>query len=243
MTLKRVLCSLVSCVFAVFLAGCGGGDGTPGQQGGQAAPGQPPEKTILTIDAGSLAPVEFKLPPLDEQRVEIGQPKGWYPRSRSNEYVVCFEISRKARYPLLTVTAEDCDTTFNISDIPGAEAFAKQTSDAFAAQGVTLEKKVTPLKLGNNWGIVYMKRAKAGNNIVDLMYFQTVVDGRKYTYEMKMLTGQFDKCKEALFAVAGTSKFLHPTPAPAPEDTPDAPAEDGADAPAEDAAETPPATS
>ncbi len=210
MRVSCVLCLAALVVPAIFMTGCG----KPSESTSEPAPSE--KKKPVEIPLDSLPPLSGTLPPLDDGRVEIAPPPNWHIPSRSSEYVVRFQITRKRRYPIIAVTGEDYETVFNVSDKGTAETFAQQRSAAMAGEGVTLAQKVTPLRVGPHWGIAYMKQGKDKNNIIDQMIFETVVDGRKYKYEMRMLTGDFEKHKSIFFAVVGRTKFLRPAPSKKP---------------------------
>ena len=211
MRVSRVLHLLVLAVPTILIAGCG-------KMSGPASKPAPAEKKgPVTIDLATLPALDAPIPtPLDEGRVEFSPPQGWQLPPRSSEYVIRFTRSRKASYPAIYVTAENYEAVFNVSDESTAETFAEQRADAITATGTTLTKKVTPLRVGSNWGIAYMKQGKIKNNTVDQMFFETVVAGRKYNYEMRMLTGDFDKYQPVFFAVVGRTRFLKKPSSPKP---------------------------
>jgi hypothetical protein len=190
----------------VFAAACVLGCNKPAATSQSQQSGGSGENKPIAVELSALPALGDQLPPLDDGRIEVSAPDRWYLPSRSSEYIVCFMQSRRASHPVIYITAEDYEPAFNVSE-GTVGAFAQQRAAALQAAGKTLSKEVTPLRIGPHWGVAYMSRGKSGNNTVELMFFETVVEGRKFTYEMRLLSGTLDTFRPQFFAVIGRTNF------------------------------------
>jgi hypothetical protein len=143
------------------------------------------------------------MPPLDGERIEVAPPEGWTVSPRGEGYVVRFRESTAEKYPMILVTAEDCEAVANLSP-DNVREFADRTrrEESLGA--------AEPITIGDFVGVVYGKRgkeAKSLNRILERLLLVTVADGRKYTLELRTWEGQLEKSKRALFAVAGGIRF------------------------------------
>ena len=143
------------------------------------------------------------MPPLDRERLEVAPPKGWTVSPRTEGYVVRFRESTAEKYPMILLTAEDCEAMGNLSQ-DNVRDFADRTRRQESLG------TVEPITIGDFTGIVYRKRgkeAKSVDRILERLLLVTVANGRKYTVELRTREGRLDEGKRALFAVAGGIRF------------------------------------
>ena len=165
------------------------------------------------------------LPPLDKDRLELAPPGGWHVPSASSQYVVRVQKSYKEKYPSVTITAEDCEdqSVQNVSE-DNVKQFAAQVADAVNKDKSTVQ----PRRIGDFVGVAYAKRAKIRQpvtRILDVLYLETVVAGRKYRFELRSEEGSLDKDRPYLYAVVNGARFLEAAPQPTQEELPQAEAE------------------
>jgi len=160
-------------------------------------------------------------PPLDEGRVVVAPPEDWYLPSRSSEWIVRFSASKRTSYPTIILTAEDYEPVFNVSR-ESIDKFAQQLATAIEEKGDAskLADGISPLQAGQRWGATYRRRAKVKNTIVDRVFFETVVDGRKYSFELRCLKGDAKKYRPHLLAVVAGTEFLKAEEPAAPQEGP-----------------------
>jgi hypothetical protein len=188
-----------------LLAGCGGPSpqDAPEGRGDSASPPRPSDATGVE----TLAELGDYLPPLDDGRIEVAPPKGWHCPPRSHLYVFRAQKSVQERYPRLVVTAEDVgDDVADVSEA-NVDQFAKQTAAALNKS----PSEVLPVVLGDFVGVAYRRRGreeKSVSRIVDLLYLDTVVGGRKYSIVLRTEEGMLEAGKPYLYAVAKGIRFL-----------------------------------
>jgi hypothetical protein len=201
-------------ILLVVVGGC-----SRGSQRGSAP------KRSTAVNTQKLPELGDYLPPLDNDRLELAPPEGWHVPSASSKYVVRVQKSDKDTYPSVTVTAEDYGGkgVQNVSQ-ENVKEFAAQVADA-----VNKDKSaVQPRKIGDFVGVAYAKRAKIRQpvtRILDVLYLETVVAGRKYRFELRSEEGSLDKDRPYLYAVVNGTRFLEAASEPRQEASPEAKAE------------------
>jgi hypothetical protein len=153
--------------------------------GKSGAPSDGGSPSVARLDAGELPSLGDPLPPLDEGRLEISPPRDWVVSPRSNRYIVRFQAGEGNPYPTVIVTAQDCPQFKNI-DAGNVGAFAKFVASELASAGVKTTVKTG--QIGQLIGVMYTRRAKvkdALGGIVDRVFFDTVVAGRRYQFELR----------------------------------------------------------
>lgn len=180
------------------LAGCGTGSE-------QKPAGK--EKRTNVIETAGLPSLGDYLPPLDDGRLEFAAPKGWHFPPRSSKCVVRAQKSATEEYPSVVLTAEDYDGE-------GIDTVSMKNVETFAGKVAAAAKKdksaVKPVEIGRCVGVVYTKRAKVRQpvtRILDLLLLETVVDGRKYRFELRSEEGSREKDQPYLYAVAEGIRF------------------------------------
>jgi hypothetical protein len=206
-------------VLLAAVAGCGSGSGP------ESGPKRSTAEGTRKLPTEKLPKLGDYLPPLDKDRLELAPPEGWHVPSASRQYIVRVQKSAKEKYPSVTVTAEDYEDQGiqNVSE-ENVKQFAAQVADA-----VNKDKSaVQPRRIGGFVGVAYAKRAKIRQpvtRILDVLYLETVVGGRKYRFELRSEEGSLDTDRPYLYAVANGTRFLEaaseakhePAPAPEPE--------------------------
>lgn len=182
------------------LPGCGDSLKPP-QSDEQAGPAE--------VKLRTLPKLGDYLPPLDGNRIQVAPPRDWYLPPRSSKWIARFQISQRAGYPKIVIQAEDYDGIFKVSE-ENVGQFARQIAAEYEADGSTakLASPVEPIKVGQFCGVDYVRRAKSGNMVVDRLFMETVVAGRKYSIELRAVQGTVRKFRPHLLAVAGGIKFL-----------------------------------
>lgn len=152
------------------------------------------------------------LPPLDGGRIEVAPPLGWAVPPRDSKYLVRFTQSRQSSYPSLIIVAEDYGGIFNVSE-QNVDTFAEQMDDLLDGSGASAKpsERATPFSAGSFVGVTYRRRGRAPADlkkiIVDRLFLDTVVAGRKYTIELRTRQGTVDQYRPYLLAVAKGIKF------------------------------------
>lgn len=142
------------------------------------------EKPVPELVKGNLPQLGDYLPPQDQGRLEIAPPKDWDISPRSPRYLVRFQSDPNNSYPTILVTASDCDRFKNVTP-ENIEDFAKFVAAELEAAGAKTAVKMG--KIGDLIGVSYTKRAKikgSFGNIVEQRFFDTVVNGRRYRFEL-----------------------------------------------------------
>jgi hypothetical protein len=159
-------------------------------------------EAVAQFSAKDLPSLGQYLPPLDDGRIEVAGPAGWSPAPRKT-FIARFVRKEGESYPTIIVDAEDCRGVTNVSK-DNVEKFA----DWVAKQANA--KQATPVVIGGFVGAAYRKRGKqpgSMSQIIDCLRLDTVVDGRKYTVELRARDGELDSAREQLYSVANGLKF------------------------------------
>lgn len=174
--------------------GCGKGPG------GSAPPQRP-----AAVPLQELPALSHYLPPLDGERIEFAPPDGWDVPPANSSYLVRAQKSARESYPSIVVTAEDFEGIADVST-ENVKEFAGQVAAAVGKD----ESAVTPMEFGQFVGVAYRKRAKVRKpvtRILEVLYLETVVAGRKYRLEVRCEQGTLEESQPYLFAVAKGIKF------------------------------------
>jgi len=186
----------VGSLLAVVLSICG--CGTAPDDPAPPVAGKPP-----SADTAPLPKLGDPLPLLDDGRIEIAPPEGWQVPGRSSKYLALFQQGAGSKYPAIILTGEDYD----FPDV-GAEN-ADELASKLAAE-LSLPS-VKPASLGSFVGVTYRKRSKERdsiNKIVDRLFLETVVAGRKYRLELRTWEDSSGEAEPYFQAVAQGIKFL-----------------------------------
>ena len=193
-------------------AGCGDTDPEPSQSDGQES---------KPLQLSDLPPLADPIGPLDQDRLTVAAPKDWHIPSRDSRWLAHFQLSDRAVYPHIFLTVEDYPAIDNVGK-DNVDVFAEKKAAALAndPEVSTLLDPVTPIAIGHFNGISYRQRGKAKGKVIERVFLETVVDGRKYTVELRTLEGDLRRYRPHLQAVAVGLKFLRPEPSTDTE-TPD----------------------
>ncbi|HUT89980.1 MAG TPA: hypothetical protein VMY37_10805 [Thermoguttaceae bacterium] len=175
-----------------------------------------PKKRSTVVGTQELPSLSDYLPPLDGGRIEFAPPKGWNVPPASSDYVVRVRKSAKENYPSIVVTAEDSEGIANVT-AENVKEFAGQVAAA-----VEKDKSAVKPMIGKFVGVAYRKRAKVRKpvtRILEVLYLETAVAGRKYRIELRCEEGSLEKSQPYLFAVVEGIRFLEAGPDEKPEET------------------------
>jgi len=178
--------------------------------------------------------------PLDDGRIKVAAPTGWHVPPRSSKYVARFQASEKTSYPSIIITAEDYNKIRAVSK-KNVHTFAEQIAAGFKKQkrGAT----IGPIEIGSFVGVSYQRLGQAQYGfkkiVVERLLMETVVAGRKYTVELRTRTGDIEKYRPHLLAVAAGLKFLKGGADVSQEEPEVEPKEEPAEAPEEKPEEKP----
>jgi hypothetical protein len=209
-----------------LVVGCGGGGGSS-KSDSQGA--------VAKVERSELVGVGEYLPPMDEGRVEVAPPRGWVPAPRGSKFLVRFIPDASTDYPTIIVTADDSDGVRNAT----SANLKKLAAEVKEAESV---KQAKPIVIGDKFhGVLYRKLSRekdSVNKLIDRLMVATVVDGRRYTVELRARSeaSQRDNQKY-LYAVAHGLRFANASgePAAATAEEPKAEAKPAAKAEAEPA--------
>ena len=208
----------------MLLSGCGG----PAKA--------PVSKESKTLRVDELPELGEPMEPLDDERIVIAPPAGWHIPPRDSQWIVRFKSSPKLRYPTIMLTAEDYEDVFNVSK-DNVDEFAEQISALLQQDEKTarLADEITPVQVKRFVGITYRRRARIQKKkIIERVFVETVVAGRKYTLELRASKGTGERFRPYLFAVAGGIQFLQAEEKPATEEEKPVPKKPKPKKPAED---------
>jgi len=187
--------------FSGVLLGCGLGCGD--------SPSGPPPTSPAAVVPEKLPELDEPFGPLDGDRLNVPPPKGWYIAPRSSDYVVRFQADMAIGYPMIVVTAEDFTQTRNV-DKGNVGQFVEQIAEALKADPKVskLAAPVKPVELAGRQYVTHHRRAKVKHKIIERVFFETVVAGRKYAIELRTYKGTVDRYRPHAMAVAGATEFL-----------------------------------
>jgi hypothetical protein len=201
--MKLLHVSGVSClvVAAGLLTGCGRS---------QRAPSPP---RLRTVNVDGLPGLGDPIGPLDQQRIEVAPPKGWYVPSQTSQWIIRFTASEQMTYPSIIVRAEDYQGLAHVSRT-NVDEFAEQVANAFQKDQAAAKRTmaIAPIEIGRFVGVSYRRRGKAPYGLkeilVERLLLESVVAGRKYTIELQTRDGELERYEPHLFAVAAGIRFL-----------------------------------
>ena len=140
------------------------------------------------------------LPPLDDGRVELAPPADWRPLPRSDQYVVRFVKSPARPMPRIVVTREEfeCEPT----ESPETAILELRRELLDSDRQWTYEPE--PFWMGRRACLVYSTKAVSSGAPVEIIGVETLLDGRRYRFELQSYPEFQDPSRPALYAaVAG----------------------------------------
>ncbi|HPP52849.1 MAG TPA: hypothetical protein PK777_07865 [Thermoguttaceae bacterium] len=150
-------------------------------------------------------------------------PKGWLTPPRMGQVLVWFKESKKYDYPQILVTAEDFEEVMNVTASTAAE-FVRALSTRLRKKIPDLQ--VAPIRVGDRYGALYRRVGRVKSDFIETeierLVIETVVEGRKYTFELRTYPGHTEKYAPYLYTVFSGTKFLKPG-APSAEKPPEKP--------------------
>ena len=201
--------SAVSLVLVALFA-CIAGCGPPASEG----TAKPRKTDNSTSNDGQYAASDLKvkigdyMPPLEGGRLEIAPPEDWDWDRPGGDYIVGFvpRGSELNSLPRILVSAEDSPyPEVRRVSRDNLQEFVTTVSDSIADK--KFAKPVRPLILGENAFACYGTFVRKNNAVVSQQVLETVVAGRRYAVRLEVYERQFDKYRDAAYAVAMSMKF------------------------------------
>jgi len=146
------------------------------------------------------------LPPLDQGRLEVAPPKGWTVPGRASKYLARFQAAEGSDYPAILVTADDFEDFYRVTD-ENVNQFAERVSTEIGGKRKTA---VEPVRRNKFIGVTYHRRAKVKDSmgvVVERVFMDTVVGGRKYSVELRTMLESLDRDRPYLEAVVAGMRF------------------------------------
>lgn len=201
------VCSVALLVLGTF--GCGG----PANQGSSSKAGAGASET-LKISTKNLPKLGPAIAPIDEGRLEIAPPKNWHVPPRSSKWLARFQAEPGSPYPMIFVTADNSETLFHVTK-DNVNELVEQVRKELRADPDTkrLAEGVQPATVGDFRGVLYRRWGKSSGWVMERWMLETVVNGRRYTFELRCREGSADAFRPHLFAVASGLKFSKGTAA------------------------------
>jgi len=184
----------------IVVAGCGsGGPGSPSSDSSSS------QKNFSSANTEKHALLDEYLPPLDEGRIEVAPPKGWYLPPRSAKYLFRVQRTSKEALPVIALTGQDWPE-FSALDSKTTGQFIK----ALASEHQKDPKTYRPIQIANRTWVAYRRRAREPGRVarvLDVLALETVVGGRRYTLRLVCEASELDQWEPYLQAVAQGIRF------------------------------------
>ncbi len=209
MKLKSICLATVGMVLlGVWAAGCGG-------PGGSASSGSSQPLVVgggeLPSLGGYIPPLDPEVPGLDENRLKVPFPKGWTSPPRTGQVLVWFKESKQHDYPQILVTVEEFESVMNV-DASTVSEFVQALSAHLHKKNPNVKIPVSAICVGDRYGALYRRLARTKSQFTETelerLVIETVVDGRKYAFELRSYPGHAEKYAPYLYAVFSGTKFL-----------------------------------
>jgi hypothetical protein len=205
-TMRRTLCSLVSCLgILLVIAGCGSISDGEDDAGGKKAS----KKDTIKID-----PLAGKLGVFDDGRIEVPLPKGWSDsiNEENSDKDLDTNLARMARgdvqrLPGIMVRVREYDDFKTLGESDLRKFVRKRNADVPKEKGFKNKLDVKPISLRGFHGAEYAYTVRISGNRYERLTLETVVDGRLYTLELTTLNALREEARPALYAVATGMKF------------------------------------
>lgn len=220
----RTVQRLVNVMVLVAFGGCGGSPPAPPTPVAKPTTGRPAKPSINTASAEAIGPLGDAMPPLDGGRLELARPQDWVAAARDKKFVAQFTAKQGAAYPRIMVTAESAEGSEELT-AKNVKAFAKEVQNQFETlanndedgeraagdddPSYTAIPPVTPLKLGDRYWVETTRKAFAKFKELERLILVTVIDGRRYTVELRSLSGSPQSYRPQALAVASSLKPLN----------------------------------
>ncbi len=216
-------------ILALGMAGCG----VP--EGGEPLPSRAGPASVQNISTRNLPKLGMPMTPLDEGRVEISPPESWHVPPRRAKWLVRFQAEPGSPYPVIFLTVADAESLPDVM-LDNLDAFAAQVRKQFQADPhrQRLAAGVRPIVVGDFQGVLYQRWGKVDGRIMERRMLETVVNGRRYTFELRSREGLAEEAMPYLYAVAAGTRFRAGSQNGVPPADPDLPAghdQDGFEAP------------
>lgn len=162
---------------------------------GQTPPSQKPP---VRIGVQALPPLGEYVRIPGKDCLELAAPARWIVLSRKEGYIFRMKGSDSEIYPRIIVTAEDCDGIANLTE---------ENAGELAAQ---LGSPTETVVIGNVVAVAHEEQKIVKVPVprsVEILSLETVVDGRKYRFELKSEEGSLEQDRPYLHAVVNGARF------------------------------------
>ncbi len=184
----------------LVVGGCGsGGSESPSSASSSS------QKFSVSTGSQNLPLLDEYLPPLDDGRIEVAPPKGWYVPPRNPKYLFRVQRTIKEALPVIALTGQDW---------PELSALGSKNTGQFIKALATEHQKdpktYRPIQIGNRTWVAYRRRAREPGRVarvLDVLALETVVDGRRYTLRLVCEANELDQWEPYLQAVARGIRF------------------------------------
>jgi len=196
--------SAVLCFTLIFLlsqaTGCGPSARQPASSGSSSA-----QKVGSSSESRKLPALDEYIPPIDEGRIEIAPPKGWYLPPRTAKVLFRTQRNPKQDVPVISLTAQDWPELATL-DPKATEEFIKH----LASERGRDPKTYRPVQLGNRTWVASRGRAREAGRVarvLDVLTLETVAAGRRYTLRLICDANELEQWEPYLQAVAQGIRF------------------------------------
>ena len=189
---------------------------TTGCSDTSAPPSDPtPDQPVLKqYTSDDLPVVEYRLPPLDDGRIEIPVPNGWKALSRKRDFLTRFYQTVQHAPPRIHVTVEQlADARIDTATGENIDLFVEYVSQRVAGQLVPGEDLIEPCRgivLGTTPWVRYVRGGRMANRAVERQFLHTIASGRWYTVELLVLRGTILRHRDTAYAVAAGMRVVQP---------------------------------
>ncbi len=219
--MRRLIASCACLVFGLGIAGCG-------EPEDGRAPSRTASPRIRQINTNNLPRLGNPITPVDEGRLEVTPPENWHVPPRRARWLTRFQADAGSPYPMIFVTAEDADAIFHVNGDNLGEFAAAVRNELLADPGTQrLAAGLEPVVVGGFRGTLYRRWGKSDGRVRERWLLETVVNGRRYTLELRTREGLAEEYLPHLYAVASGLEFIEAedTALTAVDETPDEPTE------------------
>ncbi|MCA9178222.1 MAG: hypothetical protein KDB14_27345 [Planctomycetales bacterium] len=201
-------------VLLMLATGCGGKSADSGKD--QSGETEPSEAQVIEITVDDL-PIGEYLPPLDDGRVELAEPKDWKRFARDNKYVARFYEEDPGALPRIIVSAEDSpyEGIADVDDSNHLDLLAAVVAEV--SDKSSMYERPLLVHLGERYFVRYVLKAKLGVEGAERQILVTVLGGRKYEIDLQINARTIQSNKAKGYAVAAS---LRAAPPAAPGENP-----------------------
>lgn len=165
------------------------------------------EIDVTALDLPTLA---VAVGPLDDGRVMLNGPKGWFRAGRSDDYLVRYNI-KDGSYPSIIVTVKDATDAKNLTadNLDEYAELLQKRLDQEVRENVThLARNVQKLKFKDHVAVSYVKKAQKSGLRYEVHVAYVIRDGRQYEVEMLAVEATAREYEPQFLATIGAIEFV-----------------------------------